>query len=366
MAKETSSSPIKYYQYLALSSIALITILGTITYALMKKNQTIRLKSGALNLVKGLGYGFLAFIVFIATNIVLFKSTSYSIGGITGYTLYFTYTLGIALVASLLIYTMHKVVPTPQNLATITGLVLVLSYLIAIRAFNVPALIAIYAVGASAALLYAKRGINYTTGFIAIVLTLTALNPITLRGSGLLHSIIYAIILLILTYYLKDIETVLKMIKSMKLDNVMKVGLILAIIAAVLIIGTHMAGIRAYIVVSGSMEPTLNIGDIIIVSPQDTYTKGDIISFHHKAYIITHRIVEINDSNQETQVFTKGDANSQPDPYKTTKDEIIGKEVLSIPYLGWFLILLNWNIYVKLIVFTASMMAIGYLVWKYN
>ena len=82
-----------------------------------------------------------------------------------------------------------------------------------------------------------------------------------------------------------------------------------------------------YIVTSGSMEPTLKIGDIVYVenAKADEIRVGDIITFHHKKYIITHRCVEILHEGNKTFFKTKGDANEYIDTFLIPSEELIGK-----------------------------------------
>lgn len=87
-------------------------------------------------------------------------------------------------------------------------------------------------------------------------------------------------------------------------------------------------------VASGSMEPTLHIGDLIVIDTKDlNYQERDIITFYDtEGSFVTHRIEEIKD----TEVITKGDNNSSIDP-AISKDVVVGKWVLTIPGLGLLL-----------------------------
>ena len=89
-----------------------------------------------------------------------------------------------------------------------------------------------------------------------------------------------------------------------------------------------------YIVTSGSMEPTLKIGDIVYVknANPDEIKVGDIITFHHEKYIITHRCVGILQKENKTYFKTKGDANEDNDTFLTPEDALIGK----VPYAKIF------------------------------
>ena len=98
------------------------------------------------------------------------------------------------------------------------------------------------------------------------------------------------------------------------------------------------------VVVSGSMRPTININDIIIVQGVDprTLEEGDIIVFRNpnlpnqpceSGHCIVHRIVEV--VSRDPPIFrTKGDANYAPDPFLVKGEYIIGKVILIIPQLG--------------------------------
>lgn len=84
-------------------------------------------------------------------------------------------------------------------------------------------------------------------------------------------------------------------------------------------------------VVSGSMEPTLKVGDLIIINTNfDNYEKDDIITFRDvNGSFVTHRIIEIDDST----MVTKGDANPSLDE-EMPRVKIVGKYVTRIPGAG--------------------------------
>lgn len=88
-------------------------------------------------------------------------------------------------------------------------------------------------------------------------------------------------------------------------------------------------------VISGSMEPTLPYGSLIIIKPQTTYNVEDIVTFHStgtgEVKRFTHRIVSI----EGDLVATKGDANTSIDPEPTSLSRAEGKVVFTIPYIGY-------------------------------
>ncbi len=96
-------------------------------------------------------------------------------------------------------------------------------------------------------------------------------------------------------------------------------------------------GIKTFCIISGSMEPTISVNDIVIVKEvdQSEIKRGDIIAFKHKGETITHRIVNISKSeNGELLYTTQGDANNTEDEDKITFDEIEGKCIKVIPKIG--------------------------------
>jgi len=84
-----------------------------------------------------------------------------------------------------------------------------------------------------------------------------------------------------------------------------------------------------YEIATGSMEPTLNVKDFIIVKESDKYSVGDIITYKEDNSYITHRIIKINGDT----LITKGDANNSEDKI-ISKSEVIGKVVKIIPKGG--------------------------------
>lgn len=94
---------------------------------------------------------------------------------------------------------------------------------------------------------------------------------------------------------------------------------------------TEVGGYAILEVVSGSMEPTIKVGDMIVINTNyKDYKKDDIVTFLDvNDAFVTHRIVKINDN----EIVTKGDANdSNDDATKTSR--IVGKYVYRLSGLG--------------------------------
>lgn len=99
--------------------------------------------------------------------------------------------------------------------------------------------------------------------------------------------------------------------------------------------GMSLFGCEAYIIKTNSMEPSIKNGDVVITKkvPEEKIQVGDIITFKQDADIITHRISRIEEENGKKYI-TKGDNNNIEDSSKITYQEIKGKEIIAIPYLG--------------------------------
>ncbi len=88
-------------------------------------------------------------------------------------------------------------------------------------------------------------------------------------------------------------------------------------------------GLAQLVVVSGSMQPAIGIGDLIVIKEQDSYRVNDIVTYRSNKSVVTHRIVETND----THVITQGDANNVADG-AIPLSSIEGKVIMRIPGAG--------------------------------
>lgn len=96
-------------------------------------------------------------------------------------------------------------------------------------------------------------------------------------------------------------------------------------------------GYKPFIVLSGSMETEIYVGDLVIVKDVDTSTLkvGDIIAFRGSDDIVTtHRIVGIETENNQICFTTKGDANNVNDSGLVYVNMVEGRYQTKIPKLG--------------------------------
>lgn len=97
---------------------------------------------------------------------------------------------------------------------------------------------------------------------------------------------------------------------------------------------------KAFIVMSGSMEPDIKTGSIVItksINPNDLKI-GDVVAYNSPSNAkenILHRIISIKSTNP--LIFkTKGDNNNIPDNWDLMSVGVLGKEIFVIPYIGYF------------------------------
>ncbi len=95
---------------------------------------------------------------------------------------------------------------------------------------------------------------------------------------------------------------------------------------------------KVLIVQSGSMEPAIKTGSVVVVKAKNEYKIQDVITFSGKnrsSIPTTHRIVDIKEENGQKIFITKGDANDMNDLSDTSEKRVIGKVLFSIPYIGY-------------------------------
>lgn len=93
------------------------------------------------------------------------------------------------------------------------------------------------------------------------------------------------------------------------------------------------------IVKSGSMEPSIMTGGIVVIRKSATYVPGDVITFQSQGADIptTHRIISVEEGDGKTMFVTKGDANEDPDTEPVLRENVIGTVQFTVPFLGFVL-----------------------------
>lgn len=93
---------------------------------------------------------------------------------------------------------------------------------------------------------------------------------------------------------------------------------------------------RTFVIQSGSMEPSIMTGDIVVVKSQENYQPTEVITFLDTSNrVVTHRILEVAKQSDDLLYKTKGDANQSADPDLIPRKNIVGKVNLVVPKLGF-------------------------------
>lgn len=94
----------------------------------------------------------------------------------------------------------------------------------------------------------------------------------------------------------------------------------------------------AYVVLSGSMEPEIPTGSVVVVDGRKKeWNPGDVITYRRGNMVVTHRIVE----KSEEGYCTKGDANAEEDAGIVLEKQVIGNVIVALPWLGFGIIWLR-------------------------
>lgn len=133
------------------------------------------------------------------------------------------------------------------------------------------------------------------------------------RIRNILYGIMYAVLIIIMVYNISLIaQSILKPNKT-----------------------PSFLGVKTYVIISGSMEPNIEIGDIVVVKAEENLDIGDVISYRKGQSVITHRITQINkNENGEIEYRTQGDNNNVEDEESIKPSNIEGKVIKIVPKLG--------------------------------
>ena len=231
-----------------------------------------------------------------------------------------------------------------------------------------------FTIGMVAYLISSKGGLAGATVFLWMALHATTSLPITVYGEYLAFGasvIVASYIVLPPLYLLSNPEgaesidsNVSKWISSHRKS--LKVLAVIAAISGIGLLYAHISGLMIWeplVIVSGSMEPTLNRGDVVILEKAQSSDigVGDIIAYRIGDAIVTHRVIDVL---EDGTLKTKGDANAEPDAYAVSVEQIVGKVKYRIPALGWIVILVNWNNLVRLAVILGATATIAYMLLK--
>jgi signal peptidase I len=131
-------------------------------------------------------------------------------------------------------------------------------------------------------------------------------------------------------------------------------------------------GYQRYVITSGSMTGTYDVGSIVFDEPVATgsLAEGDVITYlpppvSGVPHLVTHRIVDIREGRSGATAYrTRGDANPQADPWTFHLDRAVQpKVVYSVPYAGYvFLALADRHVRMPVVGVPAALLALTSLV----
>ena len=143
---------------------------------------------------------------------------------------------------------------------------------------------------------------------------------------------------------------------------------------ALLAIGPHVFGYRTMTMLTGSMAPEINPGDVTIVTPiaVSEVTEGMVITYHRPIEdhsLVTHRVISVETApDGSVSVQTKGDANAAADPWTATLEGDTAYQVRAVvPVLGHVIQALRAPVVTQALLYGAPTLLVGWLlltIWR--
>lgn len=149
--------------------------------------------------------------------------------------------------------------------------------------------------------------------------------------------------------------------KALKITLIVIKNICLALL--ITLVFAFATGFKFLNILTGSMTPTMPKDTVIIIKkiPISQVEIGDVITFKMGDSNVTHRVVEINNSNRNTVLYTQGDAaQNQGSRDTVTEDNFVGVVVFHIPYLGVLLNLIKDNIIIITVCIVLALFIITY------
>ena len=166
------------------------------------------------------------------------------------------------------------------------------------------------------------------------------LSPILPNAPWIMTAIIDSVIPLILFLYIryeknkKDIFRTKEKLMNSDPRNIipLTIGIVLAIWFAIGIFP-----IKPIAIATGSMEPELYVGDVAVIKKCNTndVEEGDIIEYQMEGYTVIHRIKNKTQKNGQFTFITKGDNNNTEDSESVLEEQLIGKVIFKVRFLGF-------------------------------
>jgi signal peptidase len=117
--------------------------------------------------------------------------------------------------------------------------------------------------------------------------------------------------------------------------------LFVSAVVTIAVLVPRLTGATPYVVLTGSMQPQMPPGTLVVVKPVDAdeITTGTVLTYQlesGKPTVVTHRVTSVGvDGKGELRFGTKGDANKEPDTRQVMPVQIKGERWYYVPYLGY-------------------------------
>lgn len=147
--------------------------------------------------------------------------------------------------------------------------------------------------------------------------------------------------------------------------------LVLGFALCAMVLVPRITGAQTYTVLTGSMEPSIAPGALVVVAPTpaDQLVAGDVITFQPYSgdpTVVTHRITGIYyDMSGQMRIYTQGDANNVADDWALVPEQVRGTLWYSVPQLGRVNVLMTGETRVVAIAVVASGLIV-YAGWMFG
>lgn len=166
------------------------------------------------------------------------------------------------------------------------------------------------------------------------------LSPILPNSPWIVSTIIESMIPIILFLYIRYLELKNELFRSrekiIKSDPRNIITLVVVVVLAIWF-AVGIFPIYPIAVASASMVPEFYVGDVAIIQKCNVndVVVGNVIQYQLEGYTVIHRVVEKRQNNGEVTFITKGDNNKYPDTNPVRENQLIGKAIFKIKYLGY-------------------------------
>ena len=166
------------------------------------------------------------------------------------------------------------------------------------------------------------------------------ISPILPNSPWIMVSIIDSVIPIILLVYMRYTNNKKDIFKSREKINATNPRNIIPLVVVIILAIWFAMGIfpiKPVAIATGSMEKELFIGDVAIIKKcnSNDVIVGDIIEYQMEGYTVIHRVAEKRQRNGQFYFITKGDNNKMPDALEVREDQLIGKVIFKIRYIGY-------------------------------